>query len=155
MGSITRCACEWMRPADARQATIQHHNDVGMEGAPMAGRRVLVVDDSWTDLTLMATTLRQGGYDVMTASDGEGALTMATTERPDCIVLDVVLPRQNGFQLCRHLKQTAQTRDIPVIMVSVKNTPADQHWAIQQGAARYLIKPFDASVLLQSVQSVL
>lgn len=121
----------------------------------MAGRRVLVVDDSWTDLTLMATALRQGGYDVMTASDGEGALTMANTERPDCIVLDVVLPRQSGFQLCRHLKQTAQTRDIPVILVSVKNTPADQHWAIQQGAARYLIKPFDPAALLQSVQSVL
>ena len=121
----------------------------------MAGRRVLVVDDRWTDLTLMATALRQGGFDVMTANDGEGALTMATVERPDCIVLDVVLPRQNGFQLCRHLKQTAETRDIPVILVSVKNTPADQRWGIQQGAARYLIKPFDSSMLLQSVQSVL
>lgn len=121
----------------------------------MAGRKVLVVDDSWTDLTLMATALRQGGYDVVTANDGEGALSMVSTDRPDCIVLDVVLPRQNGFQLCRHLKQTAQTRDIPVIMVSVKNTAADQHWAIQQGAARYLVKPFNPTALLQSVQSVL
>lgn len=121
----------------------------------MAERRVLVVDDSWTDLTLMATALRQGGYDVLTASDGEDALTKATAERPDCIVLDVVLPHQNGFQLCRHLKQTERTRDIPVILVSVKNTPADQRWGIQQGAARYLIKPFDPTVLLQSVQSVI
>jgi len=121
----------------------------------MAGRKVLVVDDSWTDLTLMATALRQGGFDVMTASDGENALTMATVERPDCIVLDVVLPHQNGFQLCRHLKQAEQTRDIPVILVSVKNTPADQRWGLQQGAARYLTKPFDPAMLLQSVQSVI
>ena len=121
----------------------------------MAGARVLVVDDSWTDLTLMATALRQGGYDVLTASDGEDALNMAAAERPDCIVLDVVLPRQSGFQLCRHLKQTAHTRDIPVILVSVKNTAADQHWGFQQGASRYLIKPFDPLALVQSVQSVL
>ncbi|HEY7832011.1 MAG TPA: response regulator [Ktedonobacterales bacterium] len=121
----------------------------------MAGPRVLVVDDSWTDLTLMATALRQGGYDVLTASDGEAALTMVETQRPDCIVLDIVLPHQNGFQVCRHIKQTAHTSDIPVILVSVKDTSLDQRWGFQQGASLYLIKPFEPKELVRSVQSVL
>jgi twitching motility two-component system response regulator PilH len=118
------------------------------------GHKVLVVDDSWTDLTLIATPLRQSGYDVITATDGEEAIEKALSERPNCIVLDVVLPKQNGYQVCRHLKQMEGARNIPVIMVSVKDSPLDRRWALQQGAAMYLAKPFQAGELIESIRSL-
>lgn len=118
----------------------------------MPGTKVLVVDDSWTDLTLIATTLRESGFEAITAVDGEEALEKIVTEQPDCVVLDVILPRQNGFQLCRKIKQMEQSGHIPVILLSRKNTPADKHWGLQQGAALYLTKPFDREELIASVR---
>lgn len=117
--------------------------------------KILIVDDSRTDLTLMATPLRASGYEVITASDGEEAITKTLEERPDCVVLDVVLPKQNGFQVCRRLKQMEESHKIPVILVSVKNTPLDVRWGMQQGADLYLAKPFRADELLASIRSVL
>lgn len=117
--------------------------------------RILVVDDSDTDLALMSAPLRAGGYHVVTARDGDEALTKVASERPQCIVLDVVLPRQNGYQICRQLKQSEQTQHIPIIMVSIKNTPVDKRWGLQQGADIYLAKPFQPNELLDSVRRVL
>jgi DNA-binding response OmpR family regulator len=117
--------------------------------------RILVVDDSDTDLTLMSAPLRASGYHVITARDGEEALTKVASEQPQCIVLDVVLPKQNGFQICRQLKQSEQTQHIPIIMVSIKNTPVDKRWGLQQGADIYLAKPFQPNELLDSVRRVL
>lgn len=121
----------------------------------MQAPRILVVDDSNTDLTLMSAPLRARGYHVITARDGEEALTKVASEQPHCIVLDVVLPRQNGFQICRQLKQSEQTQHIPIIMVSIKNTPVDKRWGLQQGADIYLAKPFLPNELLDSVRRVL
>lgn len=117
--------------------------------------KVLVVDDSWTDLTLIATPLRESGYDVITAVDGEEALEKVIQEHPQCVLLDVILPKQNGFQLCRRLKQMEQSRNIPIILVSGKNTPLDKRWGLQQGADLYLAKPFSADELLASVRSLI
>jgi CheY-like chemotaxis protein len=114
--------------------------------------KVLVVDDSWTDLTLMATPLRECGYEVITAVDGEEALEKALHERPNCIVLDVVLPKQNGFQVCRKLKRIEGVRGIPIILLSSKNTPLDKRWGLQQGADLYLTKPFTSADLIASVK---
>jgi len=119
----------------------------------MLAPKILVVDDSWTDLTLIATPLREGGFDVITAVDGDEALEKVASERPQCVLLDVVLPKQNGFQVCRHLKQLEHARDIPVIMVSIKDSALDRRWALQQGASAYLTKPFQAGELVQSVRS--
>jgi twitching motility two-component system response regulator PilH len=121
----------------------------------MAVPKVLVVDDSWTDLTLIATPLRESGYDVITAVDGEEALEKVLQERPQCVLLDVILPKQNGFQLCRKLKQMEQSRDIPVILISGKNTPLDKRWGLQQGADLYITKPFSKDELLASVRSLI
>jgi CheY-like chemotaxis protein len=121
----------------------------------MASRRILVVDDSATDLELMTKPLRGDGYEVITASDGWQALQRAVAEHPDCIVLDVVLPGVNGFQLCRELRQRPETRATPIILVSVKDTPLDVRWGIQQGANQYLPKPFTAATLLASVRDLL
>ncbi len=121
----------------------------------MPGPKVLVVDDSWTDLTLIATPLRESGFEVITAVDGDEAVEKILQERPQCVVLDIILPKQNGFQICRHLKQMEQTRDIPIILISSKNTPLDQRWGMQQGAEMYLTKPFNKDELVASVRSLI
>jgi twitching motility two-component system response regulator PilH len=120
----------------------------------MPGPKVLVVDDSWTDLTLMASPLREGGFEVITAVDGDEAVEKVLTEQPQCVLLDIVLPRQNGFQVCRRLKQMDQSRHIPIILVSGKNTPLDVRWGLQQGADLYITKPFSKEELLSSVRSL-
>lgn len=120
----------------------------------MPAPKVLVVDDSWTDLTLIATPLRESGFEVVTAADGDEALEKVGSERPQCVVLDVVLPKQNGFQVCRKLKQSEASRHIPVILISGKNTPLDKKWGLQQGADLYITKPFDKEELLMGVRAL-
>lgn len=120
----------------------------------MVAPKILVVDDSWTDLTLIATPLRESGFDVITAVDGEEALEKVLREQPQCVLLDVVLPKQNGFQVCRRLKQMEQSRHIPVILISQKSTPLDKRWGLQQGADLYITKPFSREELLSSVRSL-
>lgn len=115
----------------------------------MPGAKIVIVDDSWTDLTLMATCLQERGFAVVTAVDGVEALEKIETERPACVVLDVIMPRQNGFQVCRTIKERHQ---IPVILVSRKNTPLDRRWGLQQGAVAYLTKPVDREELIASVR---
>jgi twitching motility two-component system response regulator PilH len=117
--------------------------------------KVLVVDDSWTDLTLIATPLRDSGYDVITAVDGDEALEKVLHERPQCVVLDIILPKLNGFQLCRRLKQMEESRDIPIILISGKNTELDKRWGLQQGADLYITKPFRNDELVASVRSLI
>src|SRR6185312_4298792 len=97
----------------------------------MIAPKVLVVDDSWTDLTLIATPLRESGFDVIPAVDGEEALEKVASEHPQCVLLDIVLPKQNGFQVCRRLKSMEQSRHIPVILISQKSTPLDKRWGLQ------------------------
>lgn len=126
-----------------------------MAQAQTQTRRILIVDDSRTDLTLMASALRTAGYEVSLAADGDEAYAKAVSELPDCVVLDIILPKQSGFALCRHLKQSPKTRHIPVILVSVKDTPLDRRWGVQQGAAAYLVKPFAMDDLVASVRHVL
>ena len=116
---------------------------------------VLVVDDSWTDLALIAAPLYESGYNVVTAVDGDEAIEKAVLDHPSCIVLDVVLPKQSGFQVCRKLKKMEECRGIPIILISSKNTPQDRHWGIQQGADIYLTKPFNREELLASVRSLI
>jgi len=118
----------------------------------MPRAKVLIVDDSWTELTLIGSTLRQGGFEVITAVDGEEALEKILSERPQCVVLDVVMPRQNGFQLCRQLKRLEQTQHIPIILLSSKNTQLDQRWGLQQGADLYVTKPFRPEELIGNVR---
>ena len=120
----------------------------------MPAPKVLVVDDSWTDLTLIASPLRESGFEVVTEADGDEALEKVVSERPQCIVLDVVLPKQNGFQVCRKLKQSETSRHIPVILISAKNTPLDMKWGLQQGADLYIVKPFGKEQLLSGVRAL-
>lgn len=118
----------------------------------MPGRKVLVVDDSWTELAMIATPLRNSGFDVVTAVDGDEALEKVFREHPECIVLDVVLPKQNGFQLCRKLKNFEASKNIPIILLTSKNTPLDKSWGLRQGADMYMTKPFNEDELISNVR---
>ena len=122
----------------------------------MSRAKVLVVDDSWTELTIISSTLQREGFDVITAVDGEEALEKVLRENPQCVVLDVVMPRQNGFQLCRKLRhmEQGQGQHLPIIMLSSKNTALDKRWGLQQGADLYLTKPFHHEDLVNSVKSL-
>lgn len=121
----------------------------------MPGQKVLVVDDSWTELTMIVTPLRNNGFDVITAVDGDEAVEKVFKERPQCIVLDVVLPKQNGFQLCRRFKSLEASRHIPIILLTSKSTPLDRAWGLRQGADMYITKPFNGDELVASVRRLI
>jgi twitching motility two-component system response regulator PilH len=121
----------------------------------MANETILVVDDSPTDLRLMSDPLRAQGYRVVTASDGVEALAKVGQEQPQLIVLDVVLPKKNGFQVCRELKKDAETQNIKVLLLTSKSQESDRFWGLKQGADEYMTKPFAAEELLASVARLL
>jgi twitching motility two-component system response regulator PilH len=114
-------------------------------------KRVLVVEDSPTDRQLVTTLLQKEGYSVTTAIDGEDALEKIAAERPPLIVLDIILPKMNGYQVLRHLKSAPETRNIKVILVSSKNQEADRFWGLKQGADDYIAKPYPDQALLAAV----
>src|SRR5260370_28082474 len=121
----------------------------------MPGQKVLVVDDSWTELTMIAAPLRNHGFDVVTAVDGDEALEKDFREHQQCIVLDVVLPKQNGVQLCRRLKSLAATRHIPIILLTNTHTPLDNSWGLQQAADMSMTKPFNKDYIHDNVPDLL
>jgi CheY-like chemotaxis protein len=112
---------------------------------------ILVVDDSPTALKLLSKVLATAGHHIMTASDGEAAVAKATDAPPDLVVLDVIMPHKNGYQVCRQLKNDAKTRGIKIILCTVQNQQADYLWGMQQGADAYLGKPFHEAQLLATV----
>ena len=121
----------------------------------MAKVKVMVVDDSPTDLKLMSGPLLAKGYDLITATNGEDALKKAASERPDLIVLDVIMPKLNGFKVCRQIKSSSQLKDIKIILASGKNQESDIFWGRKQGADVYITKPFTEDDLLNAVSQLL
>ena len=113
--------------------------------------RILVVDDSPTHRQLITKPLKDYGYQIVVAKDGEEALEKVNYERPDLIVLDVIMPKKNGFQVCRQLKAAATTKDIKIIILTSKDQVSDRFWGLRQGADEYLTKPFDDQELLANV----
>ena len=113
--------------------------------------KVMVVDDAYSDLKLMESILRTGGHQVVTLVDGEALEDRVSSERPDLLLLDIVLPKRNGFELLRSLKKNAQTRTTPIVLVSSKNQDSDKAWGRRQGADDYLSKPFTSDELLTMV----
>jgi len=116
---------------------------------------VLVVDDSMTEMQVITSCLQRGGLSVQTATSGEEALVKISSQRPDVIILDVVLPGRSGFELCRDLKSEAGTSAIPVVMCSTKGSEMDKFWGMKQGADAYITKPIDQEKLLQTVKQLL
>ncbi|MBI4516129.1 MAG: response regulator [Deltaproteobacteria bacterium] len=114
--------------------------------------KVLIVDDIRSEVQLIANVLSPQGYDCIQASTGVEAMERARADRPDIILLDIVMPGQDGFATCRQLKRDTLTKDIPVVMVSSKNGESDRFWGQKQGAIDYLAKPFSPSDLVSIVK---
>lgn len=116
---------------------------------------VLVVEDSITEMQLLTSYLQQAGLAVLTAQSGEEAQAKLTSHTPDLIVLDVILPGQSGFELCRELKADPRTSQIPVIMCSTKDTEVDKMWGNLLGASAYIPKPIDPTMLLTTIRQLI
>jgi DNA-binding response OmpR family regulator len=117
--------------------------------------RILAVDDEPSIVRLIQVSLTREGHDVITASDGREALAKAEAERPDLILMDVMMPYVDGFEAIRLLKEKAETRDIPVILLTAKRHDADMIRGIESGAASYLTKPFSPNALVALVSEIL
>lgn len=116
---------------------------------------ILIVDDSPTAQRLIRMAVEAGGYRVLTAADGNEAIDVAMHERPDLVLLDIILPKKNGFQVCRHLKGLPETCGIKVVLLSSKSHEMDILWGKRQGADGYLTKPFESNQLLECIESAL
>jgi len=116
---------------------------------------ILVVDDSATDQYALRSILEKHGYQVSVASDGRQGVEMARRLLPDLILMDVVMPKLNGFQATRELTRNEETGSIPVIMVTSKDTPTDTVWAKRQGAQDYVVKPAKEKDLLKRINQLL
>ena len=117
-------------------------------------KKILIVDDSPAEVKLMQAVLDRAGYRSVAVHDPMRIEQMIDMERPNLILLDVVMPQRNGFQACRELKGSADYCRIPVVMVSSKSMDSDKFWAKQQGADGYVVKPFSNEELLGTVRSL-
>lgn len=112
---------------------------------------VLLVEDSLTETEILTRYLRQAGVAVISATNGEDAQTKLQFQTPDLVLLDVILPGQSGFEICRKLKTDIKTKQIPIVMCSTKGTEADRLWGSMLGADAYLAKPVEQQELVNVV----
>lgn len=117
--------------------------------------KVLVVEDSPPQREMITALLQDSGLSVTSANDGVEALEQIAGSRPDIVVLDVVMPRMNGYELCRRLKSDPKTQEVPVIMCSTKGEEFDRYWGMKQGADAYIAKPFQPQELVGTVKQLL
>ena len=120
----------------------------------MTIKKILVVDDSQLELLLLTELLQERGFIVRSAIDGNEAMKKLKEELPDLILMDVVLPGDNGFQLTRCITRTPEYAGIPVIMCTGKNQETDRVWGMRQGARDYITKPIDALTLLEKIKAL-
>jgi twitching motility two-component system response regulator PilH len=115
--------------------------------------KILVVDDSKTELHHLTGILGKRGYSVRTAENGDEALRRLAEDKPDLILMDVVMPGQNGFQLTRTITRDPRWSDVPVILCTSKNQETDKVWGMRQGAREYIVKPVVAAELLAKIKA--
>lgn len=115
---------------------------------------VLLVEDSLTETEVLTRYLRQAGLKVVSVTSGEEAHIKLQGSKPDLVILDVILPGQSGFELCRQLKSDSSTKAIPIVICSTKGTDADKLWGSMLGADAYLPKPVNQQQLIQTIQQL-
>ena len=120
----------------------------------MTIQKVLVVDDSKTELMALSDMLQRQGLQVRTAANGEEAMRRLAEDKPDLILMDVVMPGQNGFQLTRAISRDPLYADVPIIMCTSKNQETDRVWGMRQGARGYITKPVDAAELQAKIAAL-
>ncbi|MDB5848042.1 MAG: two-component system response regulator [Rhodoferax sp.] len=115
---------------------------------------VLIVDDSKTELMYLTGLLQKNGMSVRTAENAEDAFKRLEELKPDLILMDVVMPGQNGFQLTRSISRNPAYADVPIIMCTSKNQETDRVWGLRQGARDYITKPVDAAELKAKISAL-
>ena len=120
----------------------------------MAIKHILVVDDSPTDRQYLSDILTKSGYKVTTADSAEDALAKVKQSPPDLVLMDVVMPGQNGYQATRTLTKDEATKHIPVIICTTKGQETDKLWGMRQGARDYIVKPISPADLLAKISAL-
>ncbi len=115
---------------------------------------ILIVEDTPSEMELMTHYLRNSGYSVVGATTAKEAINKAASLKPSAIVTDVVMPGMSGFELCRSLKRSPETANIPVVICSSKDQEIDRLWGMKQGADAYVTKPYTQEKLIRAVKSV-
>jgi len=121
----------------------------------MERKKILLVDDSSTVLLMEKMILSKSPYELVTASDGQDGYDKALVEKPDLILLDVVMPRMDGFEVCRRLRERDEMRGVPVIMVTTRGELVSVETGYQSGCTDYITKPINGLELLSKVKSYL
>lgn len=121
----------------------------------MALGKVLVVDDEVYILHILDFSLGAEGFEVITANNGELAVEKAKQEKPDLIVLDIMMPVLDGYETCRRLKREAETKNIPVVLLTAKGRDVDKRLGYEVGAVDYIVKPFSPNRLIERIQEIL
>lgn len=116
--------------------------------------KVLIVDDSKTETMFMTELLQSNGFSVRSAENADEAFKRLAEEKPDLILMDVVMPGQNGFQLTRAVNRTLEYSDIPIIICTSKNLETDRVWGMRQGAKDYITKPVDSAELFAKIKAL-
>lgn len=116
---------------------------------------VLIVDDSPTVRQMVSDQLLKSGFKVLEAADGEEAIATIQAHAPDLVVTDIVMPRKNGYELCRWIKNDPQAKHIPVVMCTSKSEEFDVYWGMKQGADAYITKPYHPPDLINAVRKLL
>jgi twitching motility two-component system response regulator PilH len=116
--------------------------------------KVLIVDDSKTEIMHLTTILERNGMSVRNAQGADEAFKRLQEEKPDLILMDVVMPGQNGFQLTRAISRTPEYADVPIIMCTSKNLETDRVWGMRQGAKDYITKPVDEAELISKIKAL-
>jgi twitching motility two-component system response regulator PilH len=120
----------------------------------VAIHKILIVDDSPTERYYLTDILVKNGFSVSTADNGEDALVKMRAERPELILMDVVMPGANGFQVTRSIARDPELATVPVIICSSKNQETDRIWGMRQGARDYFVKPVDPTQLLARIAAL-
>ncbi len=120
----------------------------------MAIQKILIVDDSPTERYFLSDILIKNGFSVSTAENGEEALQKIKADKPQLILMDIVMPGQNGFQITRAISRDPDTQDVPVIICTSKGQETDRIWGLRQGARDYIVKPVDPQELLAKIAAL-
>ncbi len=118
----------------------------------MAKKTILIVDDEEDILDTLEIRLKKNEYDVIKAGSGEEALTVVRQRKPDIIVLDVMMPPPNGYQVCRILKDSVEFGSIPIVLLTARGSESDKFWGMESGADAYMSKPFNNEELLALIR---
>ena len=118
-------------------------------------KKILIANDHPEVVELVQVTLQGEDYQIVAASDGKEALKKVREENPDLILLDIVMPKMNGFEVCRKLKEDPETKEIPIVMLTAMGREVDKEKGRQLGARDYITKPFSPSTLLMKIEKIL